>query len=72
MGYLFDLHCHNKEGSICSRLPAKDMVDFYIKQVLNICSNHTNLTAVALTPDYTKGTIKNIDFLMLFKLICIR
>ncbi len=40
-------------------------LDFYIKQVLNICSSHTNLTAVALTPDYTKGTIKNIEFIML-------
>lgn len=40
-------------------------LDFYIKKVLDIASSHTNLTAVALTPDYTKGTIKNIEFIML-------
>ena len=40
-------------------------LDFYIKQVLDIASSHTNLTAVALTPDYRKGTIKNIEFIML-------
>lgn len=40
-------------------------LDFYIKKVLDIASSHTNLTAVALTPDYRKGTIKNIEFMML-------
>ncbi|MBE7014472.1 MAG: heat-inducible transcription repressor HrcA [Ruminococcaceae bacterium] len=55
-------------GSLKAQMQQKVRdLDFYIKQVLNICSNHTNLTAVALTPDYTKGTIKNIDFLMLDK-----
>ncbi len=42
-------------------------LDFYIKKVLDIASSHTNLTAVALTPDYTKGYIKNIEFIMLDK-----
>lgn len=40
-------------------------LDFYIKKVLDIASSHTNLTAVALTPDFTKGTIKNIELMML-------
>lgn len=55
-------------GSLKAQMQQKVRdLDFYIKQVLNICSNHTNLTAVALTPDYTKGTIKNIEFIMLDK-----
>lgn len=40
-------------------------LDFYIKKVLDIASSHTNLTAVALTPDFRKGTIKNIELIML-------
>ena len=40
-------------------------LDFYIKRVLDIASSHTNLTAVALTPDFRKGTIKNIELIML-------
>ena len=40
-------------------------LDFYIKRVLDITSSHTNLTAVALTPDFRKGTIKNIEMIML-------
>lgn len=40
-------------------------LDFYIKKVLDITSSHTNLTAVALTPDFRKGTIKNIELIML-------
>jgi len=40
-------------------------LDFYIKKVLDITSSHTNLTAVALTPDFRKGTIKNIEMIML-------
>lgn len=55
-------------GSLKAQMQQKVRdLDFYIKQVLNICSSHTNLTAVALTPDYTKGTIKNIEFIMLDK-----
>ncbi|MBE6731026.1 MAG: PHP domain-containing protein [Ruminococcaceae bacterium] len=51
MGYLYDLHCHNKEGSVCSRLPAKDMVDFYIKQGYNgfVVTNH--FTGSTTVPD---------------------
>ena len=54
MAYLYDLHCHNKEGSICSKLPAKDMVDFYIKQGYDgfVVTNHfTGSTTVP--PEYS-------------------
>ena len=51
MGYLFDLHCHNKEGSVCSRLPAKDMVDFYIKQGYSGFCVTNHFTGSTTVPD---------------------
>ncbi len=53
-------------GSLKAQMQQKMRdLDFYIKRVLEIAAGHTNLTAVALTPDYTKGTIKNIEFILL-------
>lgn len=40
-------------------------LEFYIKNILDITSRHTNLTAIAMTPDFRKGTIKNIELIML-------
>jgi len=53
-------------GSLKAQMQQKMRdLDFYIKRVLEIAAGHTNLTAVALTPDYTQGTIKNIEFILL-------
>jgi len=40
-------------------------LDYYIKRVLKVASDHTGLTAVAFAPDLTKGTIKKIELMML-------
>lgn len=32
MKYMYDLHCHSKEGSTCSNFPVKEMVNYYKEQ----------------------------------------
>ena len=29
MGYRYDLHCHTRQGSRCSDIPAKEMAELY-------------------------------------------
>jgi heat-inducible transcription repressor hrcA len=38
-------------------------LDYYIKKVLDIASKHTNLTAIAMTPDLKKGCIKRFELM---------
>ena len=38
-------------------------LDYYIKKVLDITSKHTNLTAIAMTPDLKKGCIKRFELM---------
>ncbi len=40
-------------------------LDYYINRVLQVASGHTNLTAIAMAPDFRKGTIKKIELMML-------
>lgn len=40
-------------------------LDYYIKEVLNIAAGSTNLTAIATSPDFSGGTLKRIELMML-------
>ncbi len=38
-------------------------LEYYIQRVLDITSKHTNLTAVAMTPDWNKGCIRRFELM---------